>query len=257
YLVGSYYVFPRIANQLINDLANLLGGVVVKERYRPLGSVDFSAIAQEIAVLKPAVVFNTLNGDSNNAFFAALHKFGVKGADIPVFSFSITETELQVMAKELPAGTMTGHYASWSYFESLPGEENKQFLQRYRARYGSDRIVNDPMVAAYTGVYLWAQSVEDVKGLDPQKVRRAFSRQSLSGPGGIVYVDDKNHHVWKPDRIGKANSDGRFEIVWDSRTPIRPEPYPSYSEKIYWQKLENQLYRQWDKQWGAVPEAQP
>ena len=257
YLIGSDYVFPRIANRIIRDLADLLGGAVVAERYLPMDGGDFAPIAKEIAALRPAVVFNTLNGDSNIAFFAALQQQGVSAADIPVLSFSISETELQAMGEVLPPVTMTGHYASWSYFETLPGKENQSFMRRFRERYGLARRLNDPMVSAYVGVQLWAQAVEEAKSLDPLKVRRSFSRQSMHGPGGIIYIDDQNHHAWKPDRIGRIDNDGRFEIVWDSRKPIRPEPYPSYAEHGYWQELEDQLYRQWNNHWAAAPEATP
>lgn len=257
YLIGSDYIFPRIANRMIRDLAALLGAEVVGERYLPMGKGDFAPIAEEIASLHPSVVFNTLNGDANIAFFGALQELGITAADIPVLSFSISETELPALSDRLPAGTMTGHYASWSYFETLPGEENQSFLRGFRNRYGSSRRVSAPMVAAFTGVRLWAQAVEDAQSADPAQVRRAFYRQSMYGPGGIIYIDDRNHHAWKPGRIGRITSSGEFEIVWDSQKPIRPEPYPAYAEPSHWQQLEEQLYQQWGNHWTAVPEAVP
>ncbi len=257
YLIGSDYIFPRIANHLIGDLAELLGGIVVAERYRPLGSHDFAVIAEEIATLRPAVVFNTLNGDGNLAFFAALHKQGVNGTEIPVFSFSVSESDFYAMAKKLPAGSLVGNYASWSYFESLPGKENQSFRRRYSKRYGPGHSLNDPMVSAYTSVQLWAQAVTEAASSAPLFVRRAFSRQSMNGPGGIVYIDDKNHHAWKPDRIAKMNDAGRFEIVWDSQKPIRPLPYPPYLQKSHWQDVEDLLYRRWNNRWAVDGEAAP
>ena len=257
YLVGSDYIFPHIVNRFIKDLAEFLGGEVIAERYRRMGNIDFVNIAKEIATMRPAVVFNTLNGDSNIAFFDALVKQGISGGDIPVFSFSITESELQAMSQVLPPRTMIGHYVSWSYFASLPGEENESFLKKFHKRYGSHRRVSDPMVSAFVGVKLWAQAVAEAASPDPQKVRRAFSRQSLNGPGGIVYIDDKSHHAWKPDRIGRIDNNDRIEMVWDSYKPIRPEPYPPYVEREYWEKLENMFYQQWDNHWSAASEAMP
>ncbi|MDH4321330.1 MAG: urea ABC transporter substrate-binding protein [Desulfobulbaceae bacterium] len=254
FLIGSDYIFPRIANHVISDLADLLGGAVVAERYQPLGGKDFDAIAEEIAALRPAVVFNTLNGDSNIAFFAALQRHGLGSADIPVLSFSITETELQAMSEVLPKGAMAGHYASWSYFESLPGVENRSFLQRFRARYGVGRRLNDPMVSAYEGVQLWAQSVAEAASIEPIKVRHAFSRQSMNGPGGIIYIDDQSHHAWKTSRIGRSTGDGMFEIVWDSQQPVRPEPFPSFDERGHWQELVDRYYQRWDNHWAPVVE---
>ncbi len=257
YLVGSDYIFPRVANHIIGDLVGILGGEVVAERYQPLGGDDFAAIAAEIAALRPAVVFNTLNGDSNIAFFAALQRQGLGSADIPVFSFSITETELQTIAAALPKGAMAGHYASWSYFESLPGNENRSFLQRFRARYGADRRLNDPMVAAYMGVKLWAQAVAEAASPEPRKVRFAFGRQSINGPGGIFYIDEQNHHAWKPTRIGRSTGDGWFEIVWDSQQPVRPEPFPSFDDRSHWLALVDRYKRLWNNQWAPAPAVAP
>ncbi|MDH3394379.1 MAG: transporter substrate-binding protein, partial [Desulfobulbaceae bacterium] len=255
--VGSDYIFPRIANHLIRDLSSLLGATVIAEHYQPLGGEDFSAIAKEIAALRPAVVFNTLNGDSNIAFFAALRQQGVSAEEVPVLSFSITETELHVMTGVLPTGTMTGHYASWSYFETVASEENQSFVKRFRKRYGAARHLNDPMVSAYLGVKLWAQAVEEAKSFDPVKVRSSFSRQSMSGPGGIIYIDDRNHHAWKPNRIGRINDKGQFEIVWESRKPIRPESYPAYAERSNWQDLEGLFYGRWQEHWAKDSEVKP
>ncbi|MFZ2406888.1 MAG: transporter substrate-binding protein, partial [Methylobacter sp.] len=89
YLVGSDYVFPRTANIIIADLINISGGKILGERYLPLGSADVAAIIEDIARKKPDVVLNTLNGDSNAAFFSALAAAGL--SDLPLVSFSVEE----------------------------------------------------------------------------------------------------------------------------------------------------------------------
>ena len=71
YLLGSDYIFPRTANRIIRDLAQAGGGELLAERYRPLGDASFDEIVAELQDLKPDVVLNTLNGDSNLHFFRA------------------------------------------------------------------------------------------------------------------------------------------------------------------------------------------
>jgi len=249
YLVGSDYIFPRVANALIKDLAGFLGATVTGESYLPLGATDFDQTVQEIAASRPSVVFNTLNGDSNLAFFAALQRHGLTADRLPVISFSIAETEVQAMRAKLGNEALIGHYAASSYFETLPGEENAALVSRFASRYGKDSRLTDPMVAAYAGVLLWAQAATDAGTLDPTAIRHAFARQSMKGPGGIIYIDDRNGHAWKTARIGRINAEGRFDLLWQSAKPIRPEPFPSYAARSRWQTMERDFYAQWGNRW--------
>jgi len=249
FLVGSDYIFPRVANTLIRDLAGYLGAEVVGEHYVPMGGNDFRAVAEAIDRLRPAVVFNTLNGDSNLAFFAALEARHLTAAQVPVFSFSIAETEVQAMRGQLHQETLTGDYASWAYFQTLAGDANQTFVARLRQRLGPDTPITDPMVSASMGVRLWSQAVTAANTFAPPEVYRAFARQSAHGPGGIVYIDDNNRHAWKPVRIGRINAQGQFDIVWDSHKPIHPEPYPAHDSKNRWQTLEQTLHDQWGGHW--------
>lgn len=236
YLLGSEYLFPRAANRIIRDLVKNDGGTVLAERYRPLGDADFDAVIAEIRALKPDVVLNTVNGDSNTHFFRALHTAGL-GA-IPVVSFSVAEDGLQAIGTE---AFHPNHYAVWSYFQSIPGEANRRFVAAFQQRYGSDRVTSDPVEAAYVGVRLWAQAVRDAGTPDPEQVNRAMLLQSMAAPSGIAAVDRGTRHLWKPVRIGKARVDGQFDLLWSSGDALRPNPYPDYRSRFEWARLVTEL----------------
>ncbi|TAK63318.1 MAG: ABC transporter substrate-binding protein [Methylobacter sp.] len=231
YLVGSDYIFPRTANIIISDLINASEGEILGERYQPLGSSDMEAIITDIARKKPDVVLNTLNGDSNAAFFAALVKAGL--SDLPLVSFSVEEGGMLAWN----GGQLTRHYGVWSYFQSLPGEENQRFVNAYRTRFGTDRVISDPVEAAYVGVKLWAQAVQDVESSEPSRVDPALLRQSIKSPSGIAAVDADTRHLWKMVRVGKVRPDGQFEQVFASSAPLRPYPWPGYRTRDEWQVL--------------------
>src|SRR3954469_4397311 len=72
FLVGSDYIFPRIANQLIRDHLELVRGAVAGEEYLPLGATDVQPVVEKIAAARPDVIFSTINGSANAAFFHAL-----------------------------------------------------------------------------------------------------------------------------------------------------------------------------------------
>jgi urea transport system substrate-binding protein len=232
YLLGSDYIFPRTANLIIRDVVQANHGTVLAERYRPLGDADFGAIIAEIRALKPDVVLNTVNGDSNTHFFRALHEADL--GTIPVMSFSVAEGGLRAIG---PTAFHPNHYAVWSYFQSLPGEANRHFVAAFQQRYGADRVTNDPIVAAYVGVRLWAQAVRDAGTDAPEQVNRALLQQSTAAPSGIAAVDRDTRHLWKQAYIGKARADGQFDVVWSSGESLRPVPFPDYRSQLEWQQL--------------------
>jgi urea transport system substrate-binding protein len=231
YLVGSDYVFPRTANIIIADLIHASGGEILGERYLPLGSSDVAAVIEDIARTRPDVVLNTLNGDSNAAFFSALGKAGLN--DLPLVSFSVEEGGMLAWN----GGQLTRHYGVWSYFQSLPGEENERFVAAYRTRFGAGRVISDPVEAAYVGVKLWAQAVQDVGSTEPGRVNPTLLRQSIKSPSGIAAIDADTRHLWKMIRVGRVRADGQFEQVFASSAPLRPAPWPGYRSRDAWQAL--------------------
>ncbi|HEY9298967.1 MAG TPA: transporter substrate-binding protein, partial [Phormidium sp.] len=74
FLVGSDYVFPRTANTIIKAQLEAQGGETVGEDYLTLGSTEVTPLITKIKAALPdgGVIFNTLNGDSNVAFFKQL-----------------------------------------------------------------------------------------------------------------------------------------------------------------------------------------
>lgn len=218
YLLGSDYVFPRTANKVIRAQLNAQKGFLVGEEFKPLGAYEFSDSIARIKQAQPDVVFNTLNGDSNLSFYHQYEAAGILARDIPIMAVSVAESELQQIG-----GAIAGHYASWSYFQSLETPENKAFVQNFQERYGKDRVTSDPMEAAYMQVYLWKQAVESAQSFDVDLVRIAAHGQTFQAPGGSVTIAP-NQHLWKDCYIGKVLPSGQFEVV-DKIDQIRPLPW--------------------------------
>jgi urea transport system substrate-binding protein len=228
YLVGSDYVFPRMANLIIKDILQAQDGVLAGERYLPLGASAMDALVADIIKQRPQVIFNSLNGDSNAAFFSALEKAGL--SNLPMVSFSVAEVGM----KEWGGARFSRHYAVWSYFQSLPGESNRRFIAAYQARFGADRMTCEPLQASYVGLHLWAQAAREAGSAEPAAVQRSILRQSLNAAEGIVSVDPENRHLWKIPRIGKVRADGQFDIVWEAEAAQEPIPFPSYRMHDEW-----------------------
>lgn len=169
YLVGSDYVFPRTANLILRKHIEDRGGTVSGEDYVPLGDTNFSSVINKVRSARPEIIFNTLNGDSNVAFFKQYRATGLTPETLPIISFSIAEQEAQAMGVELVAG----NYAAWNYFQSLGNPANTAFIGAYKAEYSDNAVITDPMIHGYIDVYLWKAAAEKAGSFETDAVRQA------------------------------------------------------------------------------------
>ncbi len=248
FLVGSDYVFPRTANEIIKLQVKALRGEVVGEEYLLLGAKDTADIVKKIVAAQPNVILNTINGDTNVAFFKELRAAGITPDKIPTVSFSIAEDELRSMDTQ----RMAGDYAAWNYFATVDSSENKKFVSAFKEKYGADRVTDDPIEAGYFGVYLWAQAARDAGSVEAAQVRKKLPNQSFNAPEGLVSIDADNQHTWKTVRVGKIRADGQFDIVWTSDKAVRPIPFPIYRSREEWEGFLSGLFKGWGQRWANV-----
>ena len=220
YLLGSDYVFPRTVNKIIKAQVKRGGGTLVRTEYVTLGSKEFDRIIRNIQATQPDVVLNTLNGDSNIAFYHQYYDAGITADRIPIFTLSVSEHELQSMDSE----AITGHYGAWGYFQSVNTPENQVFVRNFKARYGNERVTSDPIQAAYMQVYLWKQAVEKAGTFDIDKVRQAAIGLKFRAPEGLIQIEP-NHHVRQTIRIGQVLPTKQFKIVYACDRAIEPQPW--------------------------------
>ncbi len=245
FLVGSDYVFPRSANEIMKGRITELGGQVVGEEYQKLSGRDFASIVQKIQKTKPDVILNTVNGDSNVELFKELRKAGIYPKTTPTISFSISEEEISNMHPE----TMAGDYAAWSYFQSIATKENDTFVKNFQTKYGRHRVTGDPIETAYICIYLFAEAMKKAGNDNVETIRQSALGLSIAAPEGEMKVDSDNQHIHRNARIGQIQEDGQFDIVWRSDTPIKPDPYPKYKSKKEWGEFLDMLQNKWGGHW--------
>ena len=220
FLVGSDYVFPRTANKIIKAYAEANGLEIVGEEYLPLGDTNVATIVSKVLDAEPDVVFNTLNGDSNVAFFKELKAKGNTPDQIQTVSVSVAEEEVGGIGVE----NIEGHLAAWNYYQTDRHAREREFVEAFKAEYGEDRVTADPIEAGYNAVYIWAAAAEKAGSIDVADVKEAAKGLELDTPEGTVTVDDANQHVSKTARIGMINAEGLIDEVWASDGPIEPDP---------------------------------
>ncbi|MGQ0483029.1 MAG: urea ABC transporter substrate-binding protein [Pseudonocardia sp.] len=221
FLVGSDYVFPQTANKIIRAYAAANGMEVKGEEYAPLGHTSFGTIVSKVRDADADAVFNTLNGDSNVAFFKEYRNLGLTADAMPVLSVSIAEEEVGGIGID----NIVGQPVAWNYYQTIDTPVNKKFVEDFKALKGANRVTSDPMEAAYTSLFLWKGAVEKAQSFEVDKVNAASGGVTFEAPEGTVTVNGENHHVAKTALIGKIGPDGLIYTDWTSGKPIEPDPY--------------------------------
>ena len=96
--------------------------------------------------------------------------------------------------------------------------ENKAFIDKWHA-YIKDpkRVTNDPMESEYILFHMWARTE----------------------------VIQPNHHLTKPVMVGEIRPDGQFDVVYQSKTVLMPEPWSKYLEE------DKGKVADWSYPWGC------
>ncbi|MEM9710297.1 MAG: urea ABC transporter substrate-binding protein [Pseudomonadota bacterium] len=226
YLLGSDYIWPRTSNKIARKhIENFMEGTkVVGEEYYPLGHTQFNSVINKIRLRKPDVIYAIVVGGSNVAFYKQLIAAGIDpAAESPiVLTISVTEDEIRGIGGE----NIAGSYACMKYFQSLENENNLEFVRAFKDMWGDDIVVGDVTQAAYLGPWLWKAAVEKAGSFDVDKVREASPGIELTtAPEGYVKVHE-NHHLWSKTRVGRAQADGQYEVVFETADLVEPDPFP-------------------------------
>jgi urea transport system substrate-binding protein len=227
-LEGTDYVYPRTTNKILEAFLKAKGVAAedIKINYTPFGYSDWqtevAAIKQFAAAGKKTAVVSTINGDANVPFYKELANAGIKASEIPVVAFSVGEEELA----GIDTKNLVGHLAAWNYFESVKNPTNDGFIKQWHDFIKNPkRVTNDPMEAHYIGFKMWAQAVRQAGTTDVDAVRQAMYGQKVKAPSGFVSVMNTNHHLSKPVMIGEIRPDGQFDVVWQTKEPIRADAW--------------------------------
>jgi urea transport system substrate-binding protein len=246
FLVGSDYVFPRVATEILKDQLHVLGASIAGEAFIPLGSVDVARAVQQVKKSGATMILNTINGDTNLAFIRELRAANIKSEAIPLLSFSLDQTGY----RELDPLLVAGDYLAWNYFEAFESPENAEFLRTLHERFGP-RPATDPMATSYSAVLLWAEAVRRAGSLDMAAIRGVLDKVVVKTPLGDLRVTPSNDHAVKTIAIGQIGNDGKVSVVWSAPKPVEATPYPETRSHEEWDGLLAKLQRDWGGKWEA------
>lgn len=223
FFIGSDYIYPWESNRIMRELLQARGGSVVADRYLDLraGPGEFKPVLRDVKDLRPDVIFSTVVGQSTAYLYQAYNDTGLDPKTMPIASLTTSEAEIRLMGAEVAEG----HITAASYFEGVHTEANCAFVARYKARFGDDQPTNMCAEAAYFQIYVFAKALADTNTMDTDILRPMVLGSEFDAPQGRITIDSDSSHTNLWTRIGKANRRGQFDIVRESRWPVKPDPY--------------------------------
>jgi urea transport system substrate-binding protein len=237
YFIGSNYVWPRESNRNASRWLAEAKGTLVGEAYMPLGQGDFEKIFKHIKIKEPDWIFSTVVGDSDLHMRRQYLKAGFRPDKLPTASLTTSEMEVKQMGEVYGEG----HILSAPYFQSLDNPANHHFVDSFlNSVYGESGVTHFNMEETYLSFLYFKKAVEHIilqegsAALSPSNVRRFTAGLSLSeseSPEGKVKIDENNFNSWLTPKIGRFNSYGQIEVLFERGHQIAPKPYLLYPDR--------------------------
>ncbi len=223
YFVGSDYIYPRESNRIMRELIRNNGGSVVGESYVRLGADrnSFVPIMREIRQVQPDVIFSTVVGNTTTYLYQAYADLGIDPRVMPIASLTTTEAEIRAMGYDVG----DGHLTAASYFQGVGNDRKATFLDRYKKRYGEDEPTNMCLEASYFQVNVFAKTLAETNSMDTSMIRQSVMGSEFDAPQGEVSINPVWGHADLWTRIGRANRSGQFDIVFESPSSVKADPY--------------------------------
>src|SRR5438128_2996885 len=145
---------------------------------------------------KPDVIFPLYAGGDGITFLKQLVSFGLHK------SSAVASTALsELIIGALPVQDSTGWVASFEYFMTINTPENKDFVQRYQTKFGSDAIMDSIGEGMRTCVELYVQGVQKAGSLDKEKVVDGMKAAQFGDPKGSIHIDGTSQSAYLNDYV--------------------------------------------------------
>lgn len=223
FFVGSDYIYPRESNRIMRELVKNSGGEVVGERYVRLGADrrEFNEILREMKNAQPDVIFSTVVGDATVHLYQAYNDFGFNPKVTPIASLTTTEAEIKAMGYDVGEG----HITAAPYFQGIGNDRNSSFVDLYKRRYGEDEPTNMCLEASYFQVHVFAKALGETNSIDTEILRASVIGSEYEAPQGEISINPVCGHADLWTRIGRANQNGQFDLVFESKDRVKADPY--------------------------------
>ena len=192
YILAADYNYGQITAKWLQYYIKERGGSVVATDFFPLDVADFGSTIAKIQQAGPNWVVSALVGGAHMSFYRQWAASGMN-KKIPLASttFGVGNEHLALSPAEGDGILIAGNYS-----QEATSPANKEFLARWKKRFGDTSIVHEIAVSQYQGIYVWAAAVKKAGSLDRDKMLAVIeSGISIEGPAGTVTIEPKTHHA--------------------------------------------------------------
>jgi ABC-type branched-subunit amino acid transport system substrate-binding protein len=220
YLPSADYIWPRVMNKKVREVAAANGGSIVGEEYFPLDHTDYRQTVERIMSAGVDVVFNTTVPPGVVPFLEQLAAAGFqkRGGRLVCTYFE------ENIVGSLPPALIEGAYGCLDYYQTVTDPFSKALLDQYNARFpGAPKFsAGSAATGMYRGLKLWESAVREAGTLDQQAVIKALDHARLGdGPGGPAAMVPGQHHLRLNMYIAQVRN-GTPEVVMNLG-PIDPK----------------------------------
>lgn len=211
YLPSADYIWPRVMNRKVHEVASANGGKIVGEEYFPVDHADWGPTVDRINESAADVVFNTTVPPGCVPFLEALCESGFTKRGGRVITTYIEEN----LVAALPSEHVEGLYGCIDYYQSVSDPFSKELLGRYNRRFphGPQFSAGSGCTGMYRGLKLWEAAVTEAGSLDQAAVVAALDHAKIdAGPGGPAEMVPGQHHVRLNVYIAQVHN-SRLEVV--------------------------------------------
>jgi urea transport system substrate-binding protein len=197
FMIGSDYAWPRVTNLVTKRKLEELGGEVVAEVYIPFNTPQYESVLREIRDSGADIIFHSLTGSDTVNFRRQYAAAGMKDE----FTFWTVDDE-EVVTSGLGPEVSQGDYVSFDYFMTIEHPNNKAFLERFRAKFGQDALMNTVGVAMYNAAYMAAAAIEKTGEVGTDALREGLRGMAFEdGPQGPVRMREIDHQMVVPSYL--------------------------------------------------------
>jgi urea transport system substrate-binding protein len=223
FMIGSDYAWPRVTNEVTKQKLKELGGEVVGEVYIPFNTPQYESALREIRKSGANIIFHSLTGSDTVNF---RQQFAAAGMQKDFVLWTVDDEE--VVTSGLGPAVSANTYVSFDYFMSIETPNNKVFLEKFKAKFGKDALVNTVGVGMYNAAHMAAIAIKKAGEVSTNALRKNLKGIVFDkAPQGKVTMREIDNQAIVPSYLMKVRDnwtgvDDMFEKVqsFDQAIPL-------------------------------------
>jgi urea transport system substrate-binding protein len=200
FMIGSDYAWPRVTNEVTKQKLKELGGEVVGEVYIPFNTPQYESVLRDIRSSGANIVFHSLTGSDTVNFRQQFAAAGMQ-KDFVIWTVDDEEVVTSGLGPKVSANT----YVSFDYFMSIDTPNNKVFLDKFKAKFGQDALVNTVGVGMYNAAHMAALAIAKAGEVSTKALRANLKGLTFDkAPQGSVTMREIDNQAILPSYLMKV-----------------------------------------------------